>query len=442
MLMPTIPGSFAALLGAFRACFTAPTFTTFTALCAGLLAQPGPGTVCGMLAGARLAGIWHHARAHRFFTQARWQPDHLGLLLCDLIVDRLLAADQPILLAIDDTLFHRASRRLPLAGFHHDPTAPAGRRIGWGHCWVVAAILVRLPFVPHRHLALPVLARLWHPRDTTTGHTKLVLAHQMIRLVTARYPNRQLHVVADAAYAGSSPLGLPVRVTLTSRLRRDAALYGLPAARQPGQRGRPRRKGDRLPTLERLADLPTTTWQPAAVHRYGKQATVTLTTITCLWYHVHRARPVRVVLVREAGHERGFDLALVATDLTATPAELVERYAARWAIEVTFLESKHLVGMGQARNRRRLAVQRTVPFGLVTHSLLVVWYTLNGHAVGDVAARRARSPWYRHKRTPSTLDMLVAFRRAMLAEYHRSHPTQPTGTKLLDALLTWDLTAA
>jgi hypothetical protein len=178
------------------------------------------------------------------------------------------------------------------------------------------------------------------------------------------------------------------------------------------------------------------------VHRYGKTATVTLTTITCLWYHVHRARPVRVVLVREAGHDRGFDLALVSTDRKATPSQLVERYAARWAIEVTFLESKHLVGVGQARNRRRQAVQRTVPFGLVTYSLLVVWYTLNGHAAGDVAARRARSPWYRHKRTPSTLDMLVAFRRAMLLEYHRSHPAQPTDTKLLDALLTWDLTAA
>jgi len=163
MLMPTIPGSFIALLDGFRSCFTAPTFTTFTALCAGLLTQPGPGTVTGMLAGARLAGIWHHTRAHRFFTSARWWPDHLGLLLADLIVGRLLQANQPILLAVDDTLFHRASRRLPLAAFHHDPTAPAGRRIGWGHCWVVVAILVRLPFVPHRHLALPVLARLWHP---------------------------------------------------------------------------------------------------------------------------------------------------------------------------------------------------------------------------------------------------------------------------------------
>jgi hypothetical protein len=30
MLMPTMPGSFAALLDGFRGCFTAPTFTTFT----------------------------------------------------------------------------------------------------------------------------------------------------------------------------------------------------------------------------------------------------------------------------------------------------------------------------------------------------------------------------------------------------------------------------
>jgi hypothetical protein len=442
MLMPTIPGSFIALLDGFRSCFTAPTFTTFTALCAGLLTQPGPGTVTGMLAGARLAGIWHHTRAHRFFTSARWWPDHLGLLLADLIVGRLLQANQPILLAVDDTLFHRASRRLPLAAFHHDPTAPAGRRIGWGHCWVVVAILVRLPFVPHRHLALPVLARLWHPRDTATGHTQLVLAHQMIRLVAARYPDRRLDVVADAAYAGHSPLGLPGRVTLTSRLRRDAALHALPAARQPGQRGRPRRKGQRLPTLERLADLPATTFKQVTVRRYGKRATVHLAAITCLWYHVHRARPVQVVLVREQGRTAGFDLALVSTDLDATPAELVERYSARWAIEVTFLESKHLVGVGQARNRRRRAIQRTVPFGLVCYSLLVCWYALNGHAADDVAARRALAPWYRHKRTPSTLDMLVAFRRAMLAEYHRTHPGQPTDAKLTDALLTWDVTAA
>lgn len=74
----------------------------------------------------------------------------------------------------------------------------------------------------------------------------------------------------------------------------------------------------------------------------------------------------------------------------------------------TPLEAKQLVGVGQARNRHRLAIARTVPFGLCCYSLLIVWYTRNGDATADVTARRAADPWYRHKRTPFTLDMLAA----------------------------------
>jgi hypothetical protein len=44
-------------------------------------------------------------------------------------------------------------------------------------------------------------------------------------------------------------VGLPERVSVTTRLRSDAALYAPPGPRRPGQRGRPRVKGDRLPEL-------------------------------------------------------------------------------------------------------------------------------------------------------------------------------------------------
>jgi hypothetical protein len=98
-----------------------------------------------------------------------------------------------------------------------------------------------------------------------------------------------------------------------------------------------------------------------------------------------------VVLVREPGRQRGVDLALVSTDLKATAAELVERYAARWAIEVCFLEAKHLVGVGQARNRRRRAIERTVLFGLVCRSLPLVWYAWTAMlAATSPPAARAR----------------------------------------------------
>ena len=155
------------------------------------------------------------------------------------------------------------------------------------------------------------------------------------------------------------------------------------APARPARTGR--RKGQRLPSLTALADT-STSWQPATVRRSGKLTSVQLAARCCLLYSVHRARPVRVVLVRESGRRNGFDLALVSTDHTASPAELVCRYAARWAIEVSFLEAKQLVGVGQARNRHRRAIVRTMPFG---YSLLIVWYTRNGHATADAAARRA-----------------------------------------------------
>jgi hypothetical protein len=60
----TLPGGLSRVLEVLRPCVTAPTFETFTVLVAGLFAAPVGRTVCGMLTGAGLAQVWHHARAH------------------------------------------------------------------------------------------------------------------------------------------------------------------------------------------------------------------------------------------------------------------------------------------------------------------------------------------------------------------------------------------
>ena len=95
----TVPGSLAGLLAVFRPTFTAPTFRTFTGLAVGLIAQTRRWTVCGMFTGAGLERFWHHSRAHRFFTAARWSADAMGLALVDLIVPRLLPARSSITIA-------------------------------------------------------------------------------------------------------------------------------------------------------------------------------------------------------------------------------------------------------------------------------------------------------------------------------------------------------
>jgi hypothetical protein len=311
----SLPRSVACLLDRFRGCFTAPTFATFCGLACGFWAQPGLHTVCGMLVGARLQHAWHHSRAHRFFSQARWSPDQLGLVLLDLICALLVPAGAPVRLVCDDTLFRRSGRKVFGAGWHHDPLAPGRHRVAWANNWVVLGVLVDLPMVSHRRVCLPILARLWRPKHTAG---RLELAVELVRGVCGHLGDRPVELVCDGAYAGKALQGLPAQATITVRLRADAALYQLAPPRHPGQRGRPRTKGARLPDLTMLAGLVTTPFALHQVTHYGRHGLAAVACFTCLWPAVFATRPVHVVLVRAPDAPDGFDLALVTTDLNAS----------------------------------------------------------------------------------------------------------------------------
>ncbi|MGH3300659.1 MAG: transposase [Streptosporangiaceae bacterium] len=119
------------LLAWFRPLFTAPSFRTFCALAGGFLAQAGRRTVCGMLTGAGLSRVWRHDRAHRFFSHARWSSQELGLAVAKLVVSLLLPEGQPVLVAIDDTLFTRTGPKVHAIGWFHDGSARGHSRPGW-----------------------------------------------------------------------------------------------------------------------------------------------------------------------------------------------------------------------------------------------------------------------------------------------------------------------
>lgn len=147
---------------------------------------------------------------------------------------------------------------------------------------------------------------------------------------------------------------------------------------------------------------------------------------------------MQVVLVRDKSRT-GYDVALVTTDLDATASQIVERYAARWSIEVAIGDAKQLGGVGQARNRVEQAVQRTVPFALVVNSLAICWYATTGHDPDDVQAARAIAPWYRHKAQPSVLDMLAKLRRAIIAAHFRRPVPEPVTPQEIRVIrLAWE----
>jgi hypothetical protein len=369
---PAVPSSLEELLGVFRGCFSAWTFPVFCALACGLISQSARRTVCGMLVGARLSQTWSHHRAHRFFSHARWSIDQVSAVAARLAVRLTVAADEAVLVAIDDTLFHRRGPKVHAASWFHDGSAIGKAKVGYGNNWVILAIVVRLGILD-RPIALPVGFAL--VRKNSDDSSRLALARRLVGALSAALPDRTIHVVADSAYAGKALRGLPESVTWTTRLRSNASLYEL-APPRTGRRGRPRLKGAKLSSLATLAT--TMTFAPTTVTRYGATTTVSTAVRRCLWYGVFGPQQVQVVFVRDKS-KNGYDIALVTTDLDATATQVIERYAARWSIEVAIEDAKQLGGVGQARNRLERAVERTVPFGLVVNTLAICWYATAGH---------------------------------------------------------------
>ncbi|WP_230465127.1 transposase, partial [Nocardia seriolae] len=296
-------------------------------LVAGLFAQPATRTVCGMLTGAGLARVWHHTRAHRFFSAARWDPAQLGLVVAELIVAQLLPPGSAITVAVDDTLCRRRGKRVHAAGWFHDGSAAGRAKLGFGNNWIVLAIVVRLPFTS-RPVALPVAAALF----VKGGPAKPDLAREMLDALAERFADRAIHLVADSAYGCGAFAGLGEAMTMTTRALTNAVFYAPPPPRT-GKRGRPALKGDRIGTPAELAV--TGGWTPVTVTRYGVTGQVRVIERVCLWFGTWRTDPVRVILVEDpsrstkTGKSQRYSIALITTDLTSPAAEIIASYADR-----------------------------------------------------------------------------------------------------------------
>ena len=142
-----------------------------------------------------------------------------------------------------------------------------------------------------------------------------------------------LIVVADAGFSGVGLIAaLRRHACLVTRLRSDASLFAPAPPRRPGQRGRPRLKGKRLPALKTVLADPDTTWSRVTVAEwYGDRSReLEVASDTAVWYHSGLPpAPIRWVLVRDATGEREAQ-AFLSTDLTATPEQILGWFVSRW----------------------------------------------------------------------------------------------------------------
>jgi hypothetical protein len=243
-------------------------------------------------------------------------------------------------------------------------------------------------------------------------------AGQLLLLVRRWYPEGEIVAVADGTYASLKLLDrcrrLSNPITFITRLRLDAALYEPALPRRPGQLGRPRLKGSRLPNLSVVAEDPSAVWTPITVASWygGGERTVEIVSETAVWYSTGLpAVPLRWVLIRDPEGE--FETqALLCTDLDADPGRIISWFVRRWQMEATFAEVRQRLGFETQRHWSERAIQRTAPALLGLFSVI----TLLAHqyiAGGETVVRRAA--WY-DKRYPTFSDALALVRRRLWSQ--------------------------
>jgi hypothetical protein len=200
--------------------------------------------------------------------------------------------------------------------------------------------------------------------------------------------------VADRAYASLKVLDqcrkLSDPITFISRLRLDAALYEPAPPRRPGQIGRPRLKGGRLPNLSAVAQNPATAWEPTKIANwYGSpERVVEIASAKAVWYSTGLfAVRVRWVLIHDP--EGGFKTqALLCTDLDADPEQIVRWFMMRWQLEVTFQEMRRHLGFETQRQCSELAIRRTTPALLGLFSIVTLFANQRMRRSMQASARR------------------------------------------------------
>ena len=437
--MTLLPKWFTGVLQGFAPLFSARVWPKVQLLVVGAIVSPGKRTVTAALRVLGLADDPRFGTFHRLLSRARWSSLQASRVLLSLLLTAFVPSG-PLVLGLDDTIERRTGKKISARGIYRDPV-----RSSHGHFvkasglrWLSLMLLTPIPWA-NRTWALPFLTALvpsqrYHEERGHRHKTLTDWARQMLHIVQRWCPGRQLIVVADSAYAvirwlSNLQQGQPI--TVITRLRLDAALYEPAPERQAGQKGRPKMKGQRLPTLASLVNASDTCWQRVRLARwYGEtQRDVELVSQTAIWYHPGKPPlPIRWVLIRDPQGKFSTQ-ALLCTDLLLTPVQILEYFVQRWQLEVTFEEVRAHLGVETQRQWTDLAIARTTPALLGLFSLV----TLMAHERWqgqDVWVRRAA--WY-DKTLPTFVDALAEVRRALwkVPTFH----TSPSGREMIQVPL-------
>jgi hypothetical protein len=418
--MPTLPSEYTTILAAFAGLFSKRIWQHVQILLTGAILAPGQRTVTAVLRIMGLSAEKHFQNYHRVLNRAIWSSREASRLLLGMLI-RAFAFFGPVVLGLDDTIERRRGAKIKAKGIYRDPVRSSHSHFvkASGLRWLSLMLLAPIPWAKHVW-ALPFLTvlapseRYYEKRQR--AHKKLTdWARQALLQVKRWLPGRKLVVVMDGGFAAIDFLWevakLADPITLIARFRLDAALYEPAPERKPGQVGRPRKKGKRLPILKKVLEDKQIYWKKVIIPNwYGEgNREVEFASDTAVWFHNGMpALPIRWVLIRDPlGKFRS--QALLCTDLNEEPEQILKWFVMRWQLEVTFHEVRDHLGVETQRQWSDWAIARTTPALLGLFSLVTL--LANTHAQKSKIPVR-QDAWY-CKPLPTFSDALALVRQEM-----------------------------
>ena len=423
--MRTLPTTMIRVLAPFAPLFSNCVFQHVQLLLTGLILAPGKRTVASALRAVGLDKEKQFCRYHRVLSRASWSSREASRLLLGLLVEAFVP-DGPLVVGVDETLERRQGKKIAAKGIYRDPVRSSHSHLVKTSAlrWVCLTLLTPIPWAS-RVWALPFLSALApserYAKERGKRHKKLTeWAWQLLLQVRRWHPQREIVAVADGGYSSLELLDrcrrLSKPITFITRLRLDAALYKPAPPRYPGQIGRPRLKGERLPNLCVVAEDSSTGWKPIMVANwYGKRKrTIEIVSKTALWYSTGLPPvPLRWVLIRDP-QEEFQPQALLCTDLAAEPEQIISWFVRRWQMESTFQEVRQRLGFETQRHWSELAIRRTAPALLGLFSVITLLAHRHMANKGEnIVVRRAA--WY-EKSHPTFSDALALVRKQLWAQ--------------------------
>jgi hypothetical protein len=439
--MPTLPSDYLNLICVFAPCFSNLVWQHAQVLLVGAILTPGQRTVAAALRVVGLSTERQFQTYHRVLNRAAWSSWALSRALLGLLIQSFAAVGD-VIVGLDDTIERRRGAKIKAKGIYRDPVRSSHSHFvkASGLRWLSMMLLVSVPWA-ERVWALPFLTVLAPSERYYAGrprqHKKLTdWARQMIVQLRRWLPKRRLVVVADSSFAVISLLWrvtqLAQPICMIVRFRLDAALYEPARPRRPHQLGRPRLKGKRLPTLAQVAANPKTTWQRVTIpHWYGDgRRAIEIVSGTAVWRHSGQpVVPIRWVIIRDPKGKFKTQ-ALLSTDLTVQPVQIIKWFVLRWQLEVTLHEVRTHLGVETQRQWSERAILRTTPALLSLFSLVTL--LAHRHARRRKLSTR-QAAWY-HKPRPTFSDALALVRWQIWQHECFQQVRPPTDTPKLSSV--------